>query len=276
MNSDAPLRDFQKSLLRARSEHAIQSIQVGILYVFFRTLLSFSLGRLIYLAGFVAIGWGIGFLLIAARTDRYMVPVYLLTVSGLLYTVRILVQAYTRPGPEARHRTLTRPLWSVVHFQRLMALCVLLPAVLPIAACGHLPRPGRYDSGQVAAVLAERQAVIDHYRSELALKLVEQEANAESDGVVAERKRLQRAKTIAEANAASDPWKRRMLLQYARDHYDGDGHERQGRKRDADAVAALTERISTLEAANAVLRRRGYLTELDRQGNETALLMRKP
>ncbi len=276
MNSSAPLKDFQKSLLRAQSEHAVQSIQVGLLFIVFKTLLGCSIGRLIWLFGFCYAGWKAGYLLIEARADQHIVPVYIISTAGVLYTLRILFQAYTTPGGEARHRTLTRPLWSAVHFQRLMALGLLLPAVLPIAARGHLPRVGGFDAAAYAETLAKREECIALMKVELETKRKEQRINAKSDGVIADQKRLQRQKTLAEADATSDPWKRRMLLQWVADNCDGDAWEKDGRKRDAGAVADLSAQIATYEAANAVLRRRGYLTELDRWGNEAALLMRKP
>ncbi len=273
MRSDTPLKDLQKSIIYARTEHTIQSVQVGLLYVVLRTILSCTLGRLALLAGLGYTGWKIGFLFTAARFDQHMVPVYLLSTAAVLYTVRMLVQGLVNPGPEARHRTLTRPLWSVVHFQRLMALSLLLPAILPLAARGHLPRPGRYDD--VSATLVQRQEIIDHWKAELLIAKETKRVNGIIDRETAKIKREQYAKTMAEVEATPDRWKQERLIEYAKTNYDGNAHEEYGEKRDADVVQTLERKIAKYEAANSILRRRGYLTELDRWGNED-LLMGKP
>jgi len=232
-NTNAPLKSFQKSFQAGQAEYRMQSIQVGIIFVLLRLVFGLTLGRTALLAALGWVGWKLSFVLMSLQGDRHPVPLAILAIAAVFYTFHVVLESYNTSPADASGAVLTRPLWSGVHFQRLMALAILIPAVLPIVFPRMVPRPDRYSVEAVAALVAERAGIVQELHKQLAMY------DADRRDFIAE---------------GSDParWKTNL----------------------DSRVKEVRDQIAVMEHANAVVLKRGYVSEVDRYGNE-ALLMRK-
>lgn len=274
-----PLKDFQKSVYTARNEYTAQSIQIGILFVVLQVVFSLSLGRLALLYGLGWLGWHTSWLLIGYGFDRFVVPVTLLAAAAVLYVVRMVWDAWVNPDSDAAGRFfLTRPLWSTTHCQRLMALALLLPAILPIAGRGMVPRPGEYGQEGFKYIIAAREQANDDLRARLAAERIEIAKGLEADRRTAETYRKWQADNQAGIDAETNPEARARRIanaNHVRTKHDPVALLEKSKARDDETIKYLTKEIATNEVANTILRRRGYVTAADRLGKEDKLLMRK-